>query len=53
MELDEEFTGEKLLGLVLAIEHAVGGLMAGATPLGSAVITLCEDAMKKDKEKAA
>jgi len=48
---DKEFEGEKLLDLVCAIEMAIGSRAAGCTPLGIAVTSLCEDAVKKGKDE--
>jgi len=45
-----QFTGQKLLDLIIAIESAVGAQGAGATPLGKAVIRLCEDTLRTDVE---
>lgn len=49
--MDEEFTGKKLIALVIENEGAVGGMQAGLTPLGQAVTQLCEEAARKDKER--
>lgn len=46
---DPEFTGLALRDLVIAIEMQVGRYKAGATPLGRAIVGLCEDAMHKDR----
>ncbi len=52
MRHDPEFTGDKLTRLVVDIEAAVGMNMAGTTPLGAAVIRLCEDtADASDKQQ--
>ena len=48
--IDQEFTGEKLLQLVLSVEGAVGLHRACITPLGIKIIQLCEEAVKKDTE---
>lgn len=48
---DEEFTGDALFELVIAIELAIAIRSAGATPLGIAVTNLCEDALVADREK--
>lgn len=47
---DLEFTGEDLHDLVLAVEIAVGSRQAGCTPLGRTIISLCEEAIRKDEE---
>ena len=46
---DPDFTGEALNRLVIEIEAAVGMHQAGMTPLGRAVIRLCEDASRADQ----
>jgi ribosome modulation factor len=50
MDSNPEFTGERLLRLVLDIEAAVGRNEAGCTPLGMAVIKLAEAAFEADKK---
>jgi hypothetical protein len=47
---DKEFTGEELHQLVLDVEAAVGMNKAGCTPLGSAIVRLCEETYAKDKQ---
>lgn len=51
MYQDEEFTGRALENLVVAIEGAIGGYKAGATPLGAKIIRLCEASIEEDRFK--
>lgn len=54
MRLGEpEFTGDKLLRLVIDIEAAVGVHSAAMTPLGRAVMELAEAAARNDPELKA
>lgn len=49
MGFDDEFTGQSLIDLVISIEAQISRYKAGATPLGSAVINLCEDTVARDR----
>lgn len=53
MTMEPEFTGQKLLRLVVDIQGAVGANGAGLTPLGIAVMQLTEAAANADPELAA
>lgn len=52
-DYEPEFTGTKLHRLILDIEGAVSQNVAGNTPLGAAVIRLCEDAWREWMESHA
>lgn len=47
---DPEFTGDKLLNLVIDVEAAIGKHMAAATPFGIAVMELAEKVANDDPE---
>ena len=47
--MDPEFTGDKLLTLVLDLQAAVGKNCAGMTPLGVKVMKITESAMDLDQ----
>lgn len=46
--MDPQFTGDDLTRLVVDVEAAVGTNLAGLTPLGIAVGSICEEAIKAD-----